>query len=286
MLKCLLESHPKRRISVCNYNHHHLVAHPDRIMQEHDLIYMLSGEWEVWQDGIPYLLREGDLLLLSAGHHHYGVKPCTDDVHTIYVHFNARKTDACCEDPVPSENEFLFPIHFHPPAGSRIPHLLKQMVSAYWQQNIYASEQANAYLALLLCEMSVSTFEKTVLAGHDELIKRLLRTIESTPDHFYSVDELCGLINTSRKTLHNYFKKNTGMSPHAYQLKIKLKSARELLEKEPQIPLEDLVRRFGFCDEYHFSKMFKREFSVPPRKYAKSIKEAPRLLPDHENKDR
>ena len=271
---------------MCNYNHHHLVAHPDRIMLEHDLIYMLSGEWEVWQDGIPYLLREGDLLLLSAGHHHYGIQPCASEVHTIYVHFNAVKTDACCEDPAPSENEFLFPVHFHPPAGSRIPQLLKQMVAAYWQQNIYASEQANAYLALLLCEMSISASEKTVLAGHDELIQRLLRTIESTPDHFYSVDELCGLINTSRKTLHNYFKKVTGMSPHTYQLKIKLKGARELLEKEPQIPLEDLVRRFGFCDEYHFSKMFKREFSVPPRKYAKSIKEAPRPLPDRENKDR
>lgn len=271
MLKCSLSSKEKRKVSVCNYNRHCMVTHPDRVMAEHDLIYMLSGQWEVWQDDIPYLLREGDILFLSAGHHHYGVNPCTEDVTTIYVHLSALEMDFCQEDLSVSENAFLFPMHFHVPSDSPIPLLLKQMVAAYWQQNIYAVEQASAYLTLALCEMSRLPSEKAVAAGRDVLVSRLLHTIESTPDHFYSVDEMCKLIHVSRKTLHNYFKEVTGMSPHAYQLNHKLKSAKLLLETEPQIPLDDLVRRFGFCDEYHFSKMFKLAFSISPRKYAKSI---------------
>lgn len=271
MLKCSLSSKEKRRVSDCNYNHHYMVAHPDRIMAEHDLIYMLSGQWEVWQDDTPYLLQKGDILFLSAGHHHYGVNPCTEEVNTIYVHLSALEMDLCREGLAVSENEFLFPMHFHVPSDSPIPLLLKQMVAAYWQQSIYAAEQASAYLTLALCEMSRFTSEKAVIAGRDVLVSRLLHTIESTPDHFYSVDEMCKLINVSRKTLHNYFKGITGMSPHAYQLNHKLKSAKLLLEKEPQIPLDDLARRFGFCDEYHFSKMFKQKFAVSPRKYTKPI---------------
>ena len=271
MLKCSLSSKEKRRVSVCNYNHHYMVTHPDRVMAEHDLIYMLSGQWEVWQDGTPYLLHEGDILFLSAGHHHYGINPCTEEVNTIYVHLVAFEADLLREDLAVSKNEFLFPTHFHVPSDSPIPLLLKQMVTAYWHQNIYTAEQASAYLTLALCEMSLLTSEKAVVAGRDVLISRLMNTIESTPDHFYSVDEMCKLINVGRKTLHNYFKDVTGMSPHAYQLNHKLKGAKLLLEKEPQISLGDLARRFGFCDEYHFSKMFKQEFSVSPRKYAKTI---------------
>ena len=271
MLNCFLSAKEKRNVSLSNYNHHHHFIHADRIMQEHDLIYMMSGEWEVWQDDVPYLLHEGDILFLSAGHHHYGLKPCTSEVDTIYIHFSALPSDRCSEELFTNKNEFLFPTHLHLPVGSGIPLLLKQLVAAYWQQHIYAFEEANAFLSLVLCEMSLLAAEKAVQLGTDELVKRLLHTIESTPNRFYSVDELCELINVSRKTLHNYFKQICGMSPHAYQLDYKLQSARRLLEKEPDTPLETIVRKYGFCDEYHFSRMFKKAFSLPPRKYAKSI---------------
>ena len=271
MLKCSLSSEDKRRVSVCNYNHHHMSIHPDRTMAEHDLIYMVSGEWEIWQGDIPYLLREGDILFLSAGHHHYGVKPCSEDVRTIYVHLCALEGDRCQNDLSVSENEFLFPMHFHIPSASPLPLLLKQMVSAYWQQNIYASEQASAYLSLALCEMSSLASENAGLVSHEVLVSRLLQTIESTPDRFFSVEEMCKLINVSRKTLHNYFMEVTGLSPHAYQLDWKLNCAKKLLEEKPEIPLGDLGGLLGFCDEYHFSKMFKLKFSISPRKYAKYI---------------
>lgn len=271
MLKCSLSSKEKRRVSVCNYNHHFMVTHPDRVMTEHDLIYMLSGQWEIWQDGIPYLLHEGDVLFLSAGHHHYGVKPCFEEVNTIFVHLCASEDDLCEENPSSSENGFLFPMHFHVPSESPLPLFLKQMVSAYWQQNIYSSEQASAYLTLALCEMSGLASINAASVGREVLVSRLLQAIDSTPNRFFSVDEMCRLINVSRKTLHNYFVQVTGLSPHAYQLDRKLNYAKKCLEDRPEMPLGDLSAQLGFCDEYHFSKMFKLKFSVPPHKYAKSL---------------
>ena len=74
-----------RRVSAASYIAYKAPSqHPDRIMQEHDLVYFLEGEWEVYQDNIPYLLRRGDVLLLHGGRHHYSKRPCLAGTNTIY----------------------------------------------------------------------------------------------------------------------------------------------------------------------------------------------------------
>ena len=76
-----------RRVSAASYIAYKAPSqHPDRIMQEHDLVYFLEGEWEVYQDNIPYLLRRGDVLLLHGGRHHYSKRPCLAGTNTIYIH--------------------------------------------------------------------------------------------------------------------------------------------------------------------------------------------------------
>ena len=72
------------------------IPHPDRVMEEHDLIYLVDGEWEVFEEGTPYLLRAGDVLILTAGRHHYGERPCRDRTRTIYIH--ARGPARSCTD--------------------------------------------------------------------------------------------------------------------------------------------------------------------------------------------
>ena len=40
--------------------------HPDRVMDDLDLIYMIDGEWEIWMEEEAYLLRPGEVLALGA----------------------------------------------------------------------------------------------------------------------------------------------------------------------------------------------------------------------------
>ena len=72
MLYNLLNSEVRRSIETCNFNRHIGDTHPDRIMEWHDLIYIRSGSWSISQDGYNYALSAGDIILLQAGHHHYG----------------------------------------------------------------------------------------------------------------------------------------------------------------------------------------------------------------------
>ena len=271
MLKCMLSASSKRQIFDCRFNSHLSEVHPDRTVRYHDLIYIIDGDWEIWQDDIAYTMHAGDVLFLAAGHHHYGTMVCTKEVRTIFTHFESHPDAVCKDGLTPKDSTYFFPVHLGVPSDNQIPFLFRSMVSCYWQQNIYAADQAAAYLSLILCELSLFTPNKTSIISNEELVQRLIRMFISTPHRFYSIDELCALICVSRKTLHNYFKEVTGLSPHAYQIRSKLLSARQAIEKNPHINIGELVTQYGFCDEYHFSKMFKKEFGIPPRKYGKEI---------------
>ena len=62
------------------------MIHPDRIMKEHDFLYMLDGSWEICEDHETYKMQTNDLLILPAGRHHYGQKLCNPGNRHMYRH--------------------------------------------------------------------------------------------------------------------------------------------------------------------------------------------------------
>lgn len=62
------------------------MIHPDRIMKEHDFLYMLDGSWEICEDHETYPMQTDDLLILPAGRHHYGQKLCNPGNRHMYLH--------------------------------------------------------------------------------------------------------------------------------------------------------------------------------------------------------
>ena len=110
----LLNSSVKRTIETCNFNRHISDAHPDRVMAYHDLIYIRSGSWSISQDGLDYELSAGDVILLQAGHHHYGLHPCPGTVETCFVHFSSAPDDAIvCSAPDALPDGYGFPMVVH-----------------------------------------------------------------------------------------------------------------------------------------------------------------------------
>ena len=52
----------------------------------------------------------------------------------------------------------------------------------------------------------------------------------------------------------------------------KLNRARYLLSGEPAVKLRTIASELGFCDEFHFSKAFKRAYGISPSEYRRSLK--------------
>ena len=73
----------------------------------------------------------------------------------------------------------------------------------------------------------------------------------------------CGL---SRFHLVHAFTKETGLSPHAYQVHVRIERSRNLLQIG--IPPAAAAASLGFADQSHFTRHFKRIMHVTPTKYA------------------
>jgi AraC-like DNA-binding protein len=85
-----------------------------------------------------------------------------------------------------------------------------------------------------------------------------------------SVDELVRMTKRSRTYFFQQFKKMTGMTPTSYFLQLKLEAAKIALQTTDQT-VKKISESLHFYDEYHFSKLFKREYGISPSIFRKKI---------------
>lgn len=73
------------------------------------------------------------------------------------------------------------------------------------------------------------------------------------------------------RTFRHRFTKETGQSPLQYQLRIRLKYAKNLL-RSSEIPLTEIANLIGFKSLWHFSHFFSQNCKIAPIEYRKAHK--------------
>lgn len=286
MLNCL-SGDVKRAVTACNFNIHINSSHPDRRMEDHDLIYIRDGSWIICQDDCRFELSSQDVLLLHGRHRHYGPSPYQGSVKTIFIHFShddgdlllsahpdtfheksrKEKPEGEKEGPealLPAHNRYLFPSLIHCRNNPVVENYFRQIHSAYWSDSPLSANKASAYLDLLLCELSRMQNEPS----SDPLAADLIHLIQETPGRFFTMQELSDRFGFSGKTLSVRFKAATGSTIHDYQMDLKCQMANELMACNPSLTLREIAHTFGFYDEFHFSKCFKKKYRCSPKAFS------------------
>jgi AraC-like DNA-binding protein len=86
-----------------------------------------------------------------------------------------------------------------------------------------------------------------------------------------SLDELARAANTSKFHLVRQFRAVTGVPPHTYQIGLRVKLARRLLERG--MPVADVAARAGFTDQSHLHRHFRSRLGITPGRYARAFRE-------------
>ena len=60
------------------------------------------------------------------------------------------------------------------------------------------------------------------------------------------------------------FKSEIGDTPIHYLINIRLDRAKELLESGFAGSVQEVAAQVGYDDVYHFSKLFKKRYGIPP----------------------
>lgn len=231
------------------------LQHADRTMAEHDFLYLLAGEWEIAFDDRTYRLRPDDILLLRAGHHHYGVTPCTPGTKAMFLHFT----------PARSGETVSLPPLIHCEYNLEVKRLFGSLISlVHARPETTRDYQLAATLNLLLCQLQQTASNQSGFNKNYHLVSKAVEMMESRPEHFYSVRELTEALDTTAKTLNKYFHEIFDMSAYQYQMDLKLEAVYNFLGAHPDEKLKNVALNFGFYDEFYLSKMFKKKYGAAP----------------------
>lgn len=282
----LVDCAGKREVQACHFSLlEGGVLHPDRIMENtHDLLYIQEGSWEVVEDDQTYSLRADDVLFLHAGHHHFGRNGCAPNTLSMYIHCTKSPADTLIsQNQVRGWNDaVLIDSVTHCQKNARVKKLFKDIIYHYYSDMPYIQIKLSALLTELFYELSVTSSQGSEGQVEDDLVSEIIYKIRTAPQVNYTMQELADETYVSTSTLIKHFKKVTGTTIYQYQLNTKLEMARQMLVNEQQISLKEIAASYGFCDEFHFSKLFKKKYGVSPtqfRKEARPSEEGIYLIP-------
>ena len=208
-------------------------------------------------------MTPGDVLLLCAGRHHFGQKDCAAGTRTLFAHFAALEGEP---EQATSQGIYL-PTHIHCQGTLGVFHCFTQLVDAFWSKDENHAFRLSALLQLLLCELAA-----TASAGESQLHSLVLRAksaFHMDPQGKLTTERLAEALGVTVRRLRYAFEQEIGLPPHRYHLHVRLDMAMKILQNEPERTLRDLAAAYGFYDEFHFSRTFKRRFGMLPSQVAK-----------------
>ncbi|MGD9545729.1 MAG: helix-turn-helix domain-containing protein [Methylocystis sp.] len=106
---------------------------------------------------------------------------------------------------------------------------------------------------------------RTVTEGADAFLSEAERAVRQA-DSSMSAQELARALSTSERTLHRKLKQASGESPKTFIDRIRVETARMLLETSAK-PVKELAMSAGFADEGSFRRAFRRFAGMAPSAY-------------------
>ena len=101
---------------------------------------------------------------------------------------------------------------------------------------------------------------------HREKVQLILNFLYGAYGQKITGKRISNLCSMSFDYLNRMFKKQTGITIFEYLNRIRINKAKELL-LTGTMKSSEIAAAVGYCDEYHFSKAFKKAAGVSPRKY-------------------
>lgn len=233
---------------------------------------MIRGTWDVKLEKTLYSFIPGDVFLLPAFTHYAGHSLCTEDTSTYFIHFfpsagDIPDTSAVSED---ENTPLVIETVTHCQENDFIPHLFKEITRLVPSSQPCRDQEASSLLDTLLYFLAQ-------ISVHDDLYSRkliecCLEMMNALPNRFFKEVEIATANRVSVKVLRSSFMKRFGKTFYQYQMDSKLNRARYLLSGEPAVKLRTIASELGFCDEFNFSKAFKRTYGISPSEYRRSLK--------------
>lgn len=230
-----------------------------RVLGSYALVYVVAGQSEFADDrGFRATVGAGDAFLLfpDVGHSYEAEKGKSWD--DIWLVFNGPEFDAWRRAGLLDPADPVW--HLEP-----VEHWRQRIAAVLTGATGAAASLVEVTRLLnLLAEMRVERsggFDCARQEGWiDDACQQLAGPV--APDW----EELAGKYRLTYEQFRKRFSAAMGMPPARYRLTRRLELAAARLRSD-DAPLREIAVELGFCDEFHFSKLFKRRTGLSPKAY-------------------
>lgn len=136
---------------------------------------------------------------------------------------------------------------------------------AFQTEDLY-SQKVSLSVQQLMLSLAENSNITPLPDGEDSAV--FTKAVQYMNDRIYencSVEEIASGLHVSVSALKRIFKKYAGLGVHKYFLKLKLKTAIELLGSGHSVT--SVAGQLGFSSQGYFTNVFKREFGDAPTSY-------------------
>ena len=234
---------------------------------QHFLYYQVDGTRVMGDGEGPFELNPGDVILFFRGNAYPSYRP-PRPYRAMNILFEPSDADTTrTGKPVVRGlvNEDMLAV------ASRIPTGGDPMIRARFSEVVQLANsplplrrrKASALLEDLLIDLAMRSDPSEQPWG--PLVEYVLGFMDRHLDRKLSIDKLADLVGISRRSLTRRFRRATGRSITVYHLEKRVAVAASMLRIHPDITLREVADTLGFCDEFHFSRTFRKHMGVSPR---------------------
>ncbi|EHB64958.1 transcriptional regulator, AraC family [Paenibacillus lactis 154] len=241
---------------------------------DHFLLHVIeSGRGTFRTEADTYPLGPGDCFLIHPGQLVSYVSDHNDPWRYRWVAFDG---DAAA---VEVEATGLLPERpvLHMPSESRIPGYISRIQAGFQTKEESSHVAAVGYLYLIWAEiMRLGGRPAQVLLGEPQVqrtVKQMINYMTAQYAHPVSIEQMCASLGYNRAYLSRIFKKETGMTPITYLLRLRIDQSKRLLRERPDLSIEQVAASVGLTDPLYFSRQFKRWVGKSPSRYRKDIED-------------
>lgn len=269
LFSCLLERQEEEQ----NYHCHDFI----------EIVIILKGKGHFLINGTEIPITEGNVLLLNPGTYHKSIPAPSHTLTECYLAF----TDV---EFINTPKNF-FPLFHGQKILGKLPEKAKkeifQLCSAMNQEsqsrNTGRYFMLKAYLIQVLClllrfDQQEELSDEHHMKGYEfkspnktYVVQQIMKYMESHYREKISLDQIAENMYLSPFYISKLFKSETGDTPINYLISLRMEKAKELLDRNPALSIQEAAAQVGYEDAYHFSKLFKKYFGLSPMYYKARI---------------
>lgn len=241
-----------------------------RALADHELVLITGGKGEATIESRTFFLNSGIVLYFSPGLRH-SICSCDDDPLTFYgIHFTYLFTEFLNNRWKCESGCGALPIRNMSVAGAyQKMELLFRKVNRCWNEKELGYELICRSVLLEILSQCMCHFE--VNYASQKKVERLLAFINQNLERRITVGEMADMVNLSPDYLTAQFKGITGFTTIQYLNRCRIDRAKILL-LDGDNKIKDVAEKVGFCDEFYFSRTFKKYEGISPIHYVKRMR--------------